>query len=139
MKRLALFLSTPFLVLALVSAMASQTLHFETSVPPLVNEDIAAACHAAITIPAPEHSVDAVWVIYDRGRDVHDLYADPSVISFARRLHLALLLHGHCPGKQVEDRGDMNMDPANGLGRVLFAALSQFAEASGHRIIRSSR
>ena len=26
----------------------------------------------------------------------------------------------------------MNIDPANGLGRILFTALSQFAEISGH-------
>jgi hypothetical protein len=45
-----------------------------------------------LTIAAPERVVSAVWVIYDRDRDVHDFYSDPSVVPFARRLHLALLL-----------------------------------------------
>jgi hypothetical protein len=38
------------------------------------------------------------------------------VLAFARRFQLALLLHAHCPGKAPEDRGDMNLDPSQGLG-----------------------
>lgn len=121
-----------FLLLAAASVAASEATHFETSVSPLGNEDIASDCRASLTIAAPEHPINAVWVIYDRGHDVHDLYSDPSVVAFASRLRLALLLHGHCPGKKPEDRGDMNMEPSNGLGRVLFTALRQFAEISGH-------
>ena len=74
---------------------------------PLANEDIASPCHTNLTIAAPERVVSVVWVIYDRGRDVHAFYSDPSVVALARRLHLALL--------------------------VLFTALNQFAAASGHR------
>ena len=53
-------------------------------------------------------------------------------MAFARRFRPALLLHGHSPGKKAEDRGDLNMEPASGLGPVLFRALHQFAEVSGH-------
>ena len=74
----------------------------------------------------------AVWVIFDRGRDVHELYSDEAVLQFARHFRIALLLHGHCPGKRPEDHNDMNMDPSKGLGRALFAALDQFAADAGH-------
>jgi dienelactone hydrolase len=125
--------------LTLASAAASGSSHFETTVEPLANEDIASPCAFAITIAVPEEPIDAVWVIYDRGHDVHDLYSDPKVLDFAGRLHLALLLHSHCPGKSPKDRDDMNMDPASGLGRVLFAALSQFADLSRHPELASAK
>jgi dienelactone hydrolase len=128
-----------FLLLAVVSVAASEPIHFETSVTPLTNEDIAAPCPSGLTIAAPERPIRAVWVIYDRGRDVHDLYADAAVVDFARRFQLALLLHGHCPGKKPEDHGDMNMNPSNGLGRALFTALDQFAKISGHSELASAK
>src|SRR5215813_468638 len=128
------------LVIALIaaSAAASDTLRFETSVSPLPNEDIAAECHSELTIAAPEHPIKAVWVIYDRGRDVHELYSDAKVVAFAHRFRLALLLHGHCPGKHPQDHGDMNMEPSNGLGRLLFTMLNQFAKISGHNELVSA-
>jgi len=33
----------------------------------------------------------------------------------------------------------MNMDPANGLGRILFTTLSQFAEISGHPALANAK
>jgi hypothetical protein len=108
-------------------------------VEPLPDEDIASICHYELTIPSPAQKVMAVWVIFDRGRDVHDLYGDQDVLAFARRFHLALLLRGHCPGKRAEDRNDMNMGPSKGLGRALAAALDQFAIASSHGELASSR
>ncbi len=66
------------------------------------------------------------------------LYSDPAVEAFARHLHLAILLRSHCPGKLPEDRGDMNMDPAKGLGRALFTALEQFARTTGHAELSAS-
>lgn len=127
-------------ILLLASSCAfAQSTHFETSVVPLPNEDIAAVCHYTLTIPSPEHPIRAVWVIFDRGRDVHDLYSDPAVMLLARRFHLAILLHGHCPGKAPEDHRDMNMHPVEGLGRALFTALDQFAQMSGHREVSTAK
>jgi dienelactone hydrolase len=60
-------------------------------------------------------------------------------VAFARRFHIALLLHGHCPGKAAEDHGDMNMDPSKGLGRALFAALDQFARTTAHRELSGAK
>jgi hypothetical protein len=125
-----------FFLLSWSCARASQ---FETTVAPLANEDIASRCHYTLTIPAPEHPISAVWVIFDRGHDVHDLYSDPGVVAFARRLRIALLLHGHCPGKTTEDHGDMNMDPSKGLGRMLFTSLDQFSKATAHSELSTTK
>jgi len=112
---------------------------FETAVAPFPDEDIASDCHYELRIPNPTRQITAVWVIFDRGRDVHDLYSDAAVLAFARRFRIALLLHGHCPGKRAEDHNDMNMDPSKGLGRALFAALGQFASTTGHPELAASR
>jgi dienelactone hydrolase len=126
------------LFLLMSSCSAAEIVRYETVVMPLPNEDIASGCRYTLTIPVPGHRIRAVWVIFDRAHDVHDLYSDPAVEAFARQLRLALLLHGHCPGKAVEDRGDMNMDPSKGLGRALFTALEQFAHATGHAELSTS-
>lgn len=124
------------LLLALCTATqcfsSAQNLHFQTDVRPLPTEDIASDCHYKLTLPDPKKQIELVWVIFDRGLDVHKLADDPAVTAFARRFHIALLLHGHCPGKKDEDHNDMNMDPSNGLGRALFAALDQFAQIANH-------
>jgi dienelactone hydrolase len=127
-----------FTLFLMSSCCAAEVARFETVVAPLPNEDMAAGCHYTLTIPEPNHPIRSVWVIFDRSHDVHDLYSDTAVVSFARRLGLALLLHGHCPGKTPEDRGDMNVDPSKGLGRALLTALDQFAHATGHGELSNS-
>lgn len=126
------------LFLLMSSCSAGETVRYETVVEPLPNEDIASGCHYTLTIPTPDHRVRAVWVIFDRAHDVHDLYSNPTIEGFARRLDLALLLHGPWPGKAAEDHGDMNMDPSKGVGRALFTALEQFAHAAGHAELSTS-
>jgi dienelactone hydrolase len=120
------------LIVGLCPLSLAQSVRYETSVAPLPDEDIASPCHYELTIPSQVKQVMGVWVIFDRGRDVHELYSDEAVLQFARRFRIALLLHGHCPGKRPEDHNDMDMDPSKGLGRALFAALDQFATAAGH-------
>jgi hypothetical protein len=120
------------LIVGLFPVAFAQSVRYETSVPPLPDEDVASSCHYELTIPSQVKKVMAVWVIFDRGRDVHELYSDQAVLQFAGRFRVALLLHGHCPGKRAEDHNDMNMDPPKGLGRALFSALDQFATAAGH-------
>lgn len=122
-----------------VSYSVAQTIRVETAVTPLPNEDIASDCHYTLTIPAPNYPIRAVWIIFDRGHDVHDLYSDPAVQAFAHRFQLALLLHGHCPGKTSDDHMDMNMDPSKGLRRALFTALDQFANSTGHPELSSAK
>jgi hypothetical protein len=132
-------LCAPILLnLVLSSLSIAQSVRYETSVTPLPNEDIASSCHYELTIPTSTRTVMAVWVIFDRGSDVHDLYTDQEVFAFARRFQIALLLHGHCPGKSEEDHNDMNMDPSKGLGRALSAALDQFSTITGHQELASN-
>src|SRR5207302_1019617 len=49
---------------------------------------------------------------------------------------LALLFPFHCRAKAYED---MDVDPSRGIGRALFAALSQLAQSSGHQELASAR
>jgi dienelactone hydrolase len=127
------------LIVGLCPLSITQSVRYETSVPPLPDEDIASSCHYELTIPSQVKKAMVVWVIFDRGRDVHELYSDEAVLRFAGRFRIALLLHGHCPGKRPEDHNDMDMDPSKGLGRALSAALDQFASASGHRELATTR
>jgi hypothetical protein len=73
-------------------------------------------------------------VIFDRGRDIRRYYEDPDVRTFAQRHDLALLFPFHCRAKSYQD---MNVDPAKGLGRVLFAALDELAHVGGHSELTS--
>ena len=111
---------------------------FQTSVSPVPDEDLASACQYELTLTDRQRAIRGVWVIFDRGRDILRIYGDPEVRSFAQRHDLALMLPFHCRAKSGTD-GDLNMDPARGIGRALFAALDQFAELSGHRELASAR
>ena len=111
---------------------SSAFLEKETVVTPLPTEDISGPCHYSIKIPPGNMQVRGVWLIFDRGRDVHDLASDSDVLSFVRRFDLALILQSHCPGKLPDDHEDMNMEPADGLGPSFLRALEQFAKETQH-------
>lgn len=137
MNKLALrIISLVLLCLAWKTAAASAQTHFETNIAPLPGEDIDGPCHYTLDLPTSDKPIRAVWIIFDRGRDIHDLANDPDTLAFAQRFHLALLLQSHCPGKRAEDRGDMNMDPASGLGPALLRSLNQFAEDTSQPELR---
>ena len=123
-------------MLLLAPGAAAQGVVFQTTVVPNPDEDIAADCHYEITIPNPTKPIRAVWVIFDRGRDMLRYYGDPEVQAFAGRNDLALLFPFHCRAKAYED---MDVDPSRGIGRALFAALSQLAQSSGHQELASAR
>ena len=126
------------LAIALLSAsnVAAQGVVFQTSVAPKPEEDIVSACRYEITIPNPAKPIHAVWVIFDRGRDMLRYYGDPQVQAFANRKDLALLFPFHCRAKGYED---MDVDPSKGIGRALFTALDQLAESSGHSELASAK
>lgn len=125
-------------LLALHSSMwcagqaASPFLELEAIVPPLPTEDISGPCHYSIKISPEVKRVRGVWLIFDRGRDVHELASDSDVLGFAQRFDLALILQSHCAGKLPDDHEDMNMEPANGLGPSFFRALEQFGKETQH-------
>jgi hypothetical protein len=106
----SLFCASILLIVGLCHLSFGQSVRYDTSVAPLPDEDIASNCHYELTIPSQAKKVMAVWVIFDRGRDVHELYSDEAVLQFAGRFRIALLLHGHCPGTRPEDHNDMDSD-----------------------------
>jgi dienelactone hydrolase len=110
----------------------------QTSVAPQADEDLAAACRYELTLINSARRVAGVWVIFERSLDMLRYYQDADVRAFARRHDLALLFPFHCASKS-ETGGDMNVDPSKGIGRALFAALTQLAEGSGHPELASSR
>ena len=109
---------------------------WQTSVAPQADEDLAAACRYELTLTDPSRTVKGVWVIFDRGRDMLRYYGDPEVQAFAQQRDWALLLPFHCAAKSYSD---MDVDPARGIGRALFTALTQLAETSHHAELASSK
>jgi pimeloyl-ACP methyl ester carboxylesterase len=123
------------LVASLVSAQS-----FQTTVTPLPSESFAGPCSYDLTLPAGKEKIRAVWVTYDRGRDIMKFYSDPEVIAFARRHHLALMMPHQCPAKNAPGGPqEMDMDPSHGIGRALFSAADQFAHLSGHPELSSAK
>lgn len=129
------------LLIAIVSvSLLAGAQSFHTTVEPLPDEDFAGPCHYDLTLPAGKSSVRAVWVTYDRGRDIMKFYSDPSVVAFARRRHFALMMPHQCVGKNAPGgREEMDMDPTHGVGRALFTALDQLAAETGHPELSSAK
>jgi hypothetical protein len=120
------------------SATAAPGIALQTTVEPRPDEDLAEGCGYEITILDPSRTIKGVFVIFDRGRDMHRYYGDPDVQEFAQRHDLALMLPFHCRAKSGTD-GDIPVDPFKGLGRALFSALSQLAESSKHPELASAK
>lgn len=118
------------------SHAAAHGVVFQTAVAPNPDEDILGDCRYEIMIPNPAEPIRAVWVIFDRGRDMLRYYGDSDVQAFAYRKDLALLLAFHCRAKGYED---MDVDPTKGIGRALLTALDQFAKSSGHSEVASAK
>jgi dienelactone hydrolase len=119
-------------------AITAEGLVFQTSVSPQPDEDLAAACRYEIILTNLSRTVQAVWVIFERSRETLEYYRDAEVRAFARRHDLALLFPFHCPSRS-ETGGDMNVDPSKGIGRALFAALTQLAQSSRHPELGSAK
>jgi dienelactone hydrolase len=118
------------------ASIAQEVVH-QTFVAPRPDEDLAAACAYELTLINSSRKVKGIWVIFERSLDTLRYYRDADVRAFAKRHDLALLFPFHCASKS-ETGGDMNVDPSQGLGRALFAALTQFSEGSGHPELASS-
>src|SRR5260370_9851394 len=74
---------------------------YTTTVTPLADETFAGPCRYDIAFPAGKRTVRAVWVTFDRARDIMKFYDDPEVVAFARRHALALMMPPQCPVKSV--------------------------------------
>jgi dienelactone hydrolase len=126
-------------VAGMASLLGAQS--YSTSVNPLPDETFAGPCRYDIRFPAGKRVVRAVWVTFDRGRDIMKFYDDPDVLAFARRHGLALMMPHQCPGNSSVPGSpkEMDMNPSHGVGRALFAALDQFARESGHSELSSAK
>jgi dienelactone hydrolase len=122
-----------------VAAAGAMPVLFQTSVAPQPGEDLAGECGYELTIPVPEKPINAVWVVFDRGRDVQRYYADSTVQAFAAGHNWAMLFAFQCAAKSPDQHGDINADPSQGLGRSLLEALSQFADAARHPELASAK
>jgi dienelactone hydrolase len=118
--------------------ISEQVATLETSVAPRNDEDVVEPCRYEITLTAPSHSIKGIWVIFERSLGTLQYFRDVDVRTFARRHDFALLFPFHCRSKS-DTGGDMNVDPNRGLGRMLFAALAQLAERSGHPELTSAK
>ncbi len=109
---------------------------YSTRVAPAVDEHMLGPCQYELTIPRVEAAIRAVWVIFDRGPEVLNLYNDRDVFRFAEKERLALLLSKHCRSKE---RQDIDVRPEEGIGRALFTALDQLRQSSKHGELSSSK
>lgn len=126
----ALWLST-LLILQCYDAEASGVTfrQYRTAVTPEAGETLQDRCYYQLLLPEADHPVRSVFVIFERGWQVGNLYYDPAVVDFAADHQIGLLLAQHCRSKERED---MDVIPEHGIGRALFTALKQFASASHH-------
>lgn len=122
------------LLMGSVGFAESHVPQFHTVVAPKDGEDVARPCEYELFTPS-HGPFRAVFVIYERGRDVQSFLTDPLVKLFAEKENLALMMPRHCASK---GREDIDVDPAKGLGRSLLTALDQFAEEAKHPELKTA-
>ena len=115
-------------------AVGQGTKDRRTVVNPLADEQILQSCEYQLALPDTQGPVVAAWVIFDRGLDHLHWFHERRVRAFASDHRLALVLAMHCRSKE---RDDMIVEPEKGVGRALFAALSQFADSEGRPELRT--
>ncbi len=108
---------------------------YRTSVTPEAGETLQGRCYYQLLLPEANLPVRSVFVIFERGWQVGNLYYDPAFVDFAASHQIGLLLAEHCRSRERED---MDVVPEHGIGRALFTALKQFALASDHAEIAQS-
>jgi dienelactone hydrolase len=108
---------------------------YRTAVTPESGETLQDRCYYQLLLPIANRPVRSVFVIFERGWQVGNLYYDHAIVDFAAGHQMGLLLAQHCRSKERED---MDVVPEHGIGRALFTALKQFALASDHPEIAQS-
>lgn len=110
------------------------------SVPTLSSEDLQGPCSFDMNMPdqpmttigeqatTPEPTEVGALVVYERG-DSASLFNDPQIQNMAAILHLVTVFAHECNSIK---NGDFQGDATQGQGRVLFAALSQYAVDARH-------
>ncbi len=99
-----------------------------TTVAPLANEDIDKPCGYDIVLDGTTGVQQGVLVMFERG-DTNDLYKDPTFRSAVQALHYAIVWAHQC---NTRSNGGIQADGAQGPARMLFVALSNLAQITGH-------
>ena len=102
---------------------------YRTTVTPEAGETLQDRCYYQLLLPVADRPVRSVFVIFERGWQLGNLYYDQRIVNFAADHEMGLLLAQHCRSKERED---MDVVPEHGIGRALLTALKQFAPASHH-------
>jgi hypothetical protein len=113
---------------------------YRTTVAPLADENFVGPCRYDMSFAAGNHPVHAVWVLFDRGRDIMKFYSDPDIVTFARHHKLALVMAHQCPATNAPGGPEeMDMNPSHGIGRSLITAISQLGQITGHSELSSAK
>lgn len=123
-------------ILLAIPALAQRTGIYSTTVAPQTSEHLLEPCRYELSLPQPAAAMRAVFVIFDRGREVFDLYSSPELFRFSGKERIALLLARHCRSQETED---IDVQPEHGIGRALFTALDQLAQLSKHGELTSAK
>jgi hypothetical protein len=102
---------------------------YRTSVTPEAGETLQDRCSYQLLLPVADHPVRPIFVIFERGWQVGNLYYNSAMVNFAAEHEIGLLLAQYCRSRERED---MDVVPEHGIGRALFTALKQFAADSHH-------
>lgn len=98
------------------------------SIPALATEDLAGPCVFDLSIAQPDAVQKGVLVLYERG-DTNLLYDDATLRKTIKALDYSIVWAHQC---NAQSTGSFQSDAGAGPGRMLFAALNQFAVRSGH-------
>lgn len=99
-----------------------------TSISPLASEDLAGPCTFDLLFGPLGGAQRGVLVLYERG-DTDKLYQDSTLRKTAQELGLSIIWAHECDAKSFSD---FQADASKGPARMLFAALSRFADITGH-------
>jgi hypothetical protein len=97
-------------------------------VPTLPNEDLIGPCEFLLQLPSPNVPQAGTVVVYDR-EDDSDVYNSPQLQQSAATLHFAMVFAYQCNSKSHQD---LQPNAFDGQGRVLLAAMNQFAINVNH-------
>ena len=122
-----------FLALSMSFALAgcgSDITQVSTSVTisSLPSEDVVPSCTYDLTLEPIGQAQQGVLVLFERA-DTNLLYNDKAFRDEALSLHYAILWAHQCFAASFND---LQADASKGPGRMLFAALSQFAQSTQH-------
>ena len=126
---------TAFVGIGCVASFGQAQEERRTVVTPLPEENILRPCEYRMILPETKDPIRAIWTIFDRGQDYLRWYQDRQIRAFANEHHLALVLAMQCRSKE---RDDMIVEPRQGVGRALFAAIDQFAVSDGQPELKTA-